>query len=43
MDEVKDSLHVTMDYSDPGTHERTSERNNRVIEEWYRTALHRLP
>ena len=40
MDKVKDSLHVDIHYSDPGTHERTVERNNCVIEEWYRTALH---
>ena len=35
MDEVKDNLNVIMDYSDPGEHESTAERNNRVIEEWY--------
>ena len=30
MDEVKDSLGVTMDYSNPGEHESTAEQNNRV-------------
>ena len=33
MDEVKDSLSVEMDYSDPGVHEHTAEQNNRVIED----------
>ena len=43
MDEVQDQMNIKMDYSDVGAHESTAERNNRVIEEWYRTALHRLP
>ena len=31
-----------MDYSDPGEHESEAERNNRVLEEWFRTAFHLL-
>ena len=43
MDKVSDELNVTVDHSDPGKHELTAERNDGVIEEWCRVALHRLP
>ena len=43
MDDVQDKMNIEMDYNDAGAHESTAEQNDRVIEEWYHTALHQLP
>ena len=43
MNGVKDSLNFTMDYTNPGDYESAAEHNNRVIQEWYRTAMHQVP
>ena len=40
MDKVKDDLDVDMNYTNPGDHESASERNNRTLQEWFRTAFH---
>ena len=40
MEEVQDELGIDIDYTNPGDHESAAERNNRMIEEWYQTALH---
>ena len=40
MEKVKDEMNITMDYSDPGEHELSAERNNCVLEEWFCTAMH---
>ena len=43
MDEVKDELNMTMNYTTTGEHESTAERNNRTIAERVRAAYHNLP
>ena len=43
MDEVKDNLDVTMNYTNSKDHESVAERNNRTIKESYRTGLHCTP
>ena len=43
VDEVMDEMDIKMDYSDSGAHESVAEQNNRVMEEWHQTAMHRLP
>ena len=43
MEEIQDELFIDVDFSDPGDHESAAERNNRTIQEWFRTAIHRLP
>ena len=43
MDDAQDKMNIEMDHSNAGAHESTAERNDRVIEEWYRMALHQLP
>ena len=42
-DPVKDEMDVHMNYSSPGEHEPTAERNNQTFKALFRTQYHRMP
>ena len=43
LDEIKDTLDITMHYASAQEHVPEAERNNRTIKERFRSQLHRLP
>ena len=43
MDIVSDNMNIEMEYVAPEEHEAAAERNNRTLQEWFRTAVHHTP